>query len=438
MKKSKKLSILVLSALTATNFLALSPIAIAAEQAAEASPVEDTESLKQEIADLQKRLSAIETQQSLAEKNSSESKVAANSKKLKTHIEGQFVTSVNANSNSAYKLSGANKFSNIFRLHILGGDPGDKVTFFSEVAAYITPGEHEGNQGNYFYVNMANYTINKLWGFDSIKLGRYDGLDAVGIGGPLYAPGNYDGIELNKKTGAVNWKLWTGNYARVSVNDSNAQSDPNTLTSLEASWKPADKLTIKLTPWYNASGTHNNSNGSAFNALAGAGFDRQYGLDAAFDWSLGKNDYLLFEGTYDTLDNPVGGLKKHPAAYAVQWVHTNDKNRPHVFVRAHGLCSPDDVGASAWSIGYGSNDAGSVPEGVGNCMGDVIGTSSPYTIGDNENVLSLRYEHVITKGLSGQITLAHAWIKDKSLRSDLDRSALDGDNYIIGELTAFF
>ena len=86
---------------------------------------------------------------------------------------------------------------------------------------------------------MANYTINKLWGFDSIKLGRYDGLDAVGIGGPLYAPGNYDGIELNKKTGAVNWKLWTGNYARVSVNDSNAQSDPNTLTSLEASWKPA-------------------------------------------------------------------------------------------------------------------------------------------------------------------------------------------------------
>ncbi len=444
MKKSKQLNVLVLSALTAANFLTLESTGMVAHVSAQEIVNGDTVSagteqtnLESDIKDLKMRLAALEEkEEKMNKKVIATEKNVNESKKIKTHVDGQFDTTMTMNSNETLKARGADRFNTFFRLHFRAGTPDDKMSFYSELNTVITPGKTDSNQGNYPNASMAVFHVKDLWGFDSVGLGRMSG-DIVGIeGGILSAKGNCDGIELNKKIGAVNYKLWQGNFQAPSDDTGN---DENTLTVLDTTYRPNKKTFLKMGAWWNSTATHNSSAGSTFNAPAGAGFDKQNGVVAGADWDLGKGNHFLVSGAYTNLSNPTGGLKEHPIGYALMYLHTQNARRPNVFVHAVGLCDEHHTGSSGWSIGFGSNDAGVAPKGMANCMGHSAGTMpNEYCIGDNVNVLSWRYEYVITDGLIGCVTIDHAWVKDKSLRSDLSSDALKGDNSIALELTAFF
>ncbi|VBB09547.1 Hypothetical protein LUCI_4842 [Lucifera butyrica] len=357
--------------------------------------------------------------------------------KLKTHVEGQIIESAISNTNSEYKLGGSEKYGQVFRVRFIGGTPDDKLFMYSEVESFITAGETNYSlgfpQGTNFTLSQGWFSAKDLWGMDSVRFGRMSG-QVIGIGGPMYSDGSCDGIEFNKKIGQTGWKLWTGVVAPA-----NDENHPNQMTTLEAAYALSSNLNTKLGAWWNSASQYNSSDGSMFNALAGAGFERQRGIDSSWDWNLGDGVHLLAEGTYDTLTNPTGGLKTHPVGYAIGLIHWNDSHRPAVFPKVMGLCDFHKAGASGWSIVYGSNDAGCAPYGLENPVGYLGGTMpNPYRVGDNVNVLSARYEYVIREGLSTDVTLARAWVKDKSLRSDLSSSQLNGDTSVVLELTAFF
>ncbi len=362
----------------------------------------------------------------------------------KTHLEGQIVSSASANSNPNYKIGGGEKYGEVFRVRFISGNADDKLSLFSEVAGYMTAGERDAMQGNNFIVNQGYFRVKDIFGLDMLRVGRMDG-NIIGIGGPLYQPGNSDGIELNKKIGQTNWKLWTGNVAptqfapfSTTANSDADEKHPNQVTTLEATYGLSSKLTTKLGGWWNGTSAHNATDGGVFNAGAGAGFDKQSGIQSSWIWKLGDNLELIADGTYDTLSNPTGGLKNHPIGYAVGLIHTTDSHRPGVFPRVMGLCDFHHAGASGWSIGYGSNDAGVAPVGMAHNMGYIVGGGTPYTLQDNTNVLSGRYEYVLREGLSADVILSKSWIKDKSMRPDLTPSQLNGDKSIVLELTAFF
>ncbi|MBP2642484.1 MAG: S-layer y domain protein [Firmicutes bacterium] len=356
--------------------------------------------------------------------------------KVKAHVEGQIIGSAASNTNSDYKLGGSQKYGEVFRVRFIGGTPDDKLFMYSEVESFIGAGQTNQSigfpQGTNFTVSQGWFRAKDIWGMDSFRLGRMSG-QVIGIGGPLYSDGSCDGVEFNKKIGQTNWKLWTGAVATTSD-----QKHPNQLTTLEASYALSSNLNAKLGSWWNSASQHNTSEGDIFNAGADAGFDRQTGIDCSWDWKLSKDLHLLAEGTYDTLTNPTGGLKKHPVGYAIGLINSSDSHRPAVFTKVMGLCDFHKPGATGWSIIYGSNDAGCAPKGLANAVGYNAGAAngSPYTVGDNVNVLSARYEYVICEGLSTDVTLARAWIKDKSLRSSTCN--LNGDNSIVLEVTAFF
>jgi hypothetical protein len=357
--------------------------------------------------------------------------------KLKTHVEGQIIGSAVSNTNSDYKEGGSQKYGEVFRVRFIGETPNDKLFMYSEVESFIGAGETNYSigfpQGTNFTLSQGWFRVKDIWGLDSFRLGRMSG-QVIGIGGPFYSDGNADGVEFNKKIGQTGWKLWTGAVAPASD-----QKHPNQVTTLEASYALSSNLNARLGSWWNSASQYNASAGSMYNAGTGAGFERQTGIDTSWDWKLGGRLHLLAEGTYDTLTNPTGGLKRHPVAYAIGLVNWNDDHRPAVFPKVMGLCDFHKPGASGWSIVYGSNDAGSVPYGLENPVGYLGGTMpNPYRVGDNVNVLSARYEYVITEGLSTDITFAQSWIKDKSLRSDLSSSQLKGDKSVVLELTAFF
>ena len=253
--------------------------------------------------------------------------------------------------------------------------------------------------GSEVLMDLAYITHKNALGFDSIRLGRsfMDGITYGMIG----KQSNADGIRLEKKFGATDFRVWTGNVKTNSWNGTTAfaNNESRTFTSTEIGGKLADNFTVKAGHfWADIPGTSTADGNGSLNTNTGS-FSKSEGTSLSFAYKFGEltlfGDYVMSK-----LKDSVG-IPSSPKGYFFQL--TNSKSLVTGAYAGVNLVNPTKVGTDAWMISYRSIDPGTVPNGVWGfetMPASNIGSYDVFRHGtDNVNALYLAYQTVLKKNV---------------------------------------
>ncbi|MGE1062157.1 hypothetical protein NXG27_05920 [Megasphaera paucivorans] len=318
------------------------------------------------------------------------------------------------------KLHGSDRFD--FRQRIkFWGTINNNMSWTSRIStnAQNKWGNYDQTSGSDISLDVMNITMKKVFGLDSIRLGRSP-VDFFSYGGLVGRPGNADGVTLNKNFNQLQFTGWFGNV-KSDTNQGTGSGDSGDARSLgtaQLTYDITKKFEVKSGYyWADIPGTSNSSGTGTLNTNVG-NYDRSNGLYLGFNWKLGGVTVLA-----DYLNTHLVGaanIPTNPQGWVVQVSNGKGPGATQVFYPVLPFVRIGKVGDSAFMASYRSIDAGTVPSSVGGFDTTAVSYApvgySTYTHGtDNVNALYLAYENVLAKNFVLSLEYQNVKIKDKSL-----------------------
>lgn len=280
------------------------------------------------------------------------------------------------------------------------------------------------SSGTTAFIDVANATGKDILGFDSVKIGR----DAFAVGYTMISRSqSVDGITLNKKVGAVDTMLFTGNLGVNVPGSSSPTSDGKQFTTVQFGYSPTPKL--RVGGGYFDADIKGYSNSAAGGLLAdnGAAFDNSTGYNLYASYESGGLT-LLGEFVNSSLKNAVN-MSDNPKGFAVQITNGTGPSAKNLFGNTP-LTNPKKVGDSAWAVEYRRVESGTIPVGLGGfdavAVAPVISPYNVFTHGsDNIKGWLFSYEFVPAKNMTFNVTYQTLRVLDHKLTQKLEGNKLD-------------
>jgi hypothetical protein len=275
-------------------------------------------------------------------------------------------------------------------------------------------GNTDGTYGSYANFDIGNVTFKNALGMDAIRIGRTP-LDVIGsgiIGKPL----NADGVTLYDTWGALKFTGWTGNLKTDAAATANyGTGDSGTaygLTTAQVTFRASPDAKFGLgyywanMPGYGLAGV-GPAPGFTASLLGDKGsFDNSTGYDFSVNFNIpGMGLHFLGDYVGSSLKNKVVNMpSSSPRAWAFQISNGDGPGATVAYYQNfYQLLKLNDVGKTAFSIGYRSIDPGALPANSGGFDSTAVAYLQNYTVfthsSDNQNAWYFVLQNCIDKNV---------------------------------------